>query len=192
MYLEQESQLLSDFNEIRKLSQNYQNIAELCFRISDFHKAIEYYEKVIIISKNYNYFDLLSFSYQQIATCLEEIDEYCSLLIRGIEKHKKELDGLINKYAKNWRLERMPIVDRNILKISIFELKHLEEVPVSVAINEAVEMAKIYGTENSSRFINGILGQVARDMEENGPKDGQPLAEKSILGKGKQGEKNEE
>ncbi|MCK4776917.1 MAG: transcription antitermination factor NusB, partial [Actinomycetia bacterium] len=119
---------------------------------------------------------------------LEEIDEYCNLLIRGIEKHKKELDGLINKYAKNWRLDRMPIVDRNILKISIFELKHLKEVPVSVAINEAVEMAKIYGTENSSRFINGILGQVARDMEENGPKDGQPLAEKSILGKGKQGE----
>ncbi|MFW9969568.1 MAG: hypothetical protein ACFFDF_05155, partial [Candidatus Odinarchaeota archaeon] len=75
-FLKQESDLLREFNETRKIAQNFQNIADLYLKISDFKNAIEFYEKVINISKNHNYFDMLSFSYQQIGSCYEEIDDY--------------------------------------------------------------------------------------------------------------------
>ncbi|MFX1379039.1 MAG: hypothetical protein ACFFA4_08075 [Promethearchaeota archaeon] len=75
-FLQQESELLKEFNETRKIAQNYQNIADLFLKFSDFENAIKFYEKVINISKKHNYFDMLSFSYQQIGSCYEEIDDY--------------------------------------------------------------------------------------------------------------------
>ena len=75
-FLKQESDLLKEFNETRKIAQNFQNIADLFLKFSDFKNAIKFYEKVINISKNHNYFDMLSYSYQQIGSCYEEIDDY--------------------------------------------------------------------------------------------------------------------
>jgi len=103
-FLKQESKLLKEFNETRKLAQNYQNIAELFLKFSDYMNAIKYYEKVIKISKRHNYFDMLSFSYQQIGSCYEEIDDYNKsqdVILDGVEhfsnlatKYEEKSDGL--------------------------------------------------------------------------------------------------
>ena len=75
----------------------------------------------------------------------------------------KSLDELITQASQNWRLERMSRIDRNILRLGTWELRHKEDVPVAVIIDEAVELAKRYGNENSSSFINGVLNRVAQD-----------------------------
>ena len=75
-----------------------------------------------------------------------------------------EIDGLIGKYAINWEVKRMPGIDRNILRMAIYEMRFAKEkLPVTVAVNEAVELAKTFGTEKSSRFINGVLGKLMRE-----------------------------
>jgi N utilization substance protein B len=92
-----------------------------------------------------------------------EVPEFTRELVEGIEANRAELDELIRRYADRWVLERMPIVDRNLLRIGIFELLHRPDVPTAAAINEAVELAKILSTEDSGRFVNGLLGRVARE-----------------------------
>jgi len=88
--------------------------------------------------------------------------DYCRDLVLGVEAHQGRIDKLIEDTSENWALSRMPLVDRNILRIAVFEMIYRDEdVPDSVAINEAVEMAKVYGGEDSSKFINGILGRLA-------------------------------
>jgi len=89
--------------------------------------------------------------------------EFARELVEGIEAHRVELDDLIRRYADRWVLERMPIVDRNLLRIGIYELLHRPDVPPAAAINEAVELAKLLSTEDSGRFVNGLLGRVARE-----------------------------
>ena len=92
-----------------------------------------------------------------------DVVEFTRELVEGVEEHRAELDDLIRRYADRWALERMPIVDRNLLRIGIFELLHRPDVPPAAAINEAVELAKILSTEDSGRFVNGLLGRVARE-----------------------------
>src|SRR6058998_3253004 len=75
-------------------------------------------------------------------------------LVEGVEAHRSELDDLIRRYADRWALERMPIVDRNLLRLGIFELLYRPEIPAGAAINEAVELAKLLSTEDSGRFVN--------------------------------------
>jgi len=88
-------------------------------------------------------------------------------LVRGVEEKREKLDRLLDKYAIGWPVERMSVVDRNILRLGLYELLFLrEEIPSSVAINEAVELAKIFSTEEASAFINGILDTIRRDFEE--------------------------
>jgi transcription antitermination protein NusB len=84
-------------------------------------------------------------------------------LVEGVDAHRAELDDLIRRYADRWALERMPIVDRNLLRIGAFELLYRPDVPTAAAINEAVELAKMLSTEDSGRFVNGLLGRVARE-----------------------------
>jgi N utilization substance protein B len=90
-----------------------------------------------------------------------EPSEFCRQLLLGVESHQVSIDALIEKTSEHWVLSRMPLVDRNILRLAVFELLYLEDVPDSVSINEAVEMAKVYGGEDSSKFVNGILGRLA-------------------------------
>ncbi|MFN7131752.1 MAG: transcription antitermination factor NusB [Myxococcales bacterium] len=87
--------------------------------------------------------------------------EFSERLMRGVLDHREEIDKVIETHSHNWRLERMARVDRNILRLAVFELLHLRDVPKRVVINEAVELAKKFGTEESSAFINGILDKAA-------------------------------
>ena len=88
---------------------------------------------------------------------------YTRTLLVGIHENEKEIDQHISKYAKNWRLERMSVIDRNILRLAVFELIYQNDIPASVAINEAVEIAKRYSTDDSGPFINGILDAMAKE-----------------------------
>ncbi|HEY5540603.1 MAG TPA: transcription antitermination factor NusB [Coriobacteriia bacterium] len=90
-----------------------------------------------------------------------EPDEYCRELVAGVEKYLIGLDEMIGEVSENWAVSRMPLVDRNILRMATYEILYDAEVPPSVAINEAVELAKVYGGEDSSKFVNGVLGKIA-------------------------------
>lgn len=90
-------------------------------------------------------------------------DEFSINLFLAVAKDIDEVDGVIQSSSEHWRLERMSRVDRNILRIGVFEILSVEDIPSRVAINEAVELAKRYGTAESPSFVNGILDRVARD-----------------------------
>jgi transcription antitermination protein NusB len=96
----------------------------------------------------------------------ESLDAFAVELIRGVYRHLEELDGLIEAHSRGWKLSRMPIVDRNILRLALFELLHSDEVPTAVAIDEAVELAKELSTADSGRFVNGLLSRVAETSSE--------------------------
>ncbi len=94
-------------------------------------------------------------------------DPYALELLRGVEAHQAEIDRLIEERAEGWRLERLHSVDRNLLRLAIYELLHgPADVPPEVAIDEAVELAKKYGTERSPAFINAILDRIYKDKLE--------------------------
>jgi transcription antitermination protein NusB len=93
-----------------------------------------------------------------------EPDEYCRQLVTGVEEHVFAMDSKIGEVSEHWTVARMPLVDRNILRIAAYEILHDVDVPASVAINEAVELAKVYGGEDSSKFVNGVLGRIALDQ----------------------------
>jgi N utilization substance protein B len=90
--------------------------------------------------------------------------EFAEPLIRGALQHREEADALIRKYSKNWDLPRIAAVDRNILRLAIFEMLHREDVPPVVSINEAVDIAKKFSTQDSGRFVNGILDSVKAEV----------------------------
>lgn len=91
-------------------------------------------------------------------------------LVNGVTKHIKDLDKIIEKAAPEWPILQIPIVDRNVLRIGLFELIYSDkkEVPPKVAINEAIELAKTFGGESSGKFINGVLGTIYKEMEPEG------------------------
>jgi N utilization substance protein B len=91
--------------------------------------------------------------------------EFASHLVQGTLKYMEGMDILIARYAPEWPLEQMAVIDRNILRIAIFEFVASEETPVKVAINEAVELAKTYGSDSAPRFINGVLGTLAEKID---------------------------
>lgn len=82
-------------------------------------------------------------------------------LVEGVEANRAELDALIAAHARNWSLERMPAIDRNLLRLALYELKDRPDVPVAVVIDEAVELAKRFSTDDSGRFVNGMLSAIA-------------------------------
>jgi N utilization substance protein B len=86
---------------------------------------------------------------------------FCREILAGVEAHQATIDETIESISENWVLSRMPLVDRNILRIAAYEILYAEDIPDSVSINEAVEMAKVYGGEDSSKFVNGILGRLS-------------------------------
>ena len=92
-----------------------------------------------------------------------EAREFAEALVRGTKAHEAEIDALIERYAENWEIDRMAVVDRNILRQAIYELRWGSGVPPKVAINEALEVAKKFSTQESSRFINGILDRIHKE-----------------------------
>jgi len=89
-----------------------------------------------------------------------EVREFTKELIEGIELNKRKIDELIATYAQGWDMDRMPVLDRNILRLSIFELLWSKSVPEAVAISEALELATNFSTEDSGKYINGVLSKV--------------------------------
>lgn len=98
----------------------------------------------------------------------EPLADYAGELLGGIVSHLDEIDDWIADTAENWTLDRMPIVDRNIIRLAAYEIAFREDIPTSVAINEAVELAKAFGGDESPKFVNGVLGRIAVLFGEEG------------------------
>ena len=92
-------------------------------------------------------------------------------LVRGFETHKREIDKLLQRHSKNWRLDRMAWVDRNVLRLAAYELMFKKETPPKVVINEAIDLGKKFGSSESGSFINGILDSIHHELY---PEDGDP------------------
>lgn len=101
----------------------------------------------------------------QLVPETQGLDEYALMLLNGYGENKDAIDELIVSASENWALDRMPMVDRSLLRLAAYEMRYVEEVPVSVSINEAVNLAKEFGGDDSPRFINGILGRIATQLE---------------------------
>ena len=96
----------------------------------------------------------------------EENSAFVRQLVSGVIHNKGELDQKISRFAPAWPVEQIPVVDRNILRLAIFEILFDKQTPVKVAINEAVELAKRFGSDSSPRFVNGVLGAVSTLVSE--------------------------
>ena len=94
-----------------------------------------------------------------------QVEEFALRLLHGVGSSHSELDDIIQRYAPAWPVGQLSPVDRNILRISLFELLHSPETPPKTAINEAIELAKMFGSESSGRFVNGVLGSVMEGLE---------------------------
>jgi transcription antitermination protein NusB len=94
----------------------------------------------------------------------EALRLFAEPLIRGTLEYRKELDEIISRHAKNWDLHRMAAVDRNILRLAIYEMLHREDIPPVVSINEAVDIAKKFSTQDSGKFVNGILDRIKGEL----------------------------
>lgn len=94
----------------------------------------------------------------------DDAAEFAGTLVRGALEHLKSLDEAIERLLVGWETHRQPAVDRNILRMAIYEMLHLDYIPLSVSINEAVDLAKKFSTEESGRFVNGVLGTLAREL----------------------------
>lgn len=101
-------------------------------------------------------------AYWQCFDLEAEGDEYATELVSGVHANWREIDGAITKASTRWRLPRMAVVDRNILRIGTYELIHKPEVPTGVVLDEAIELGKRFGGEDSSSFINGVLDRLAQ------------------------------
>jgi len=93
-----------------------------------------------------------------------EVRDGAEELVRGVANHRREIDEVIEKVSTNWRMDRMAKVDRNVLRLAVFELRWRNDVPVKVCINEAIELGKKYGSESSGAFVNGVLDRVAAGL----------------------------
>ena len=108
-----------------------------------------------------------------------KVQPYFFKLAQGVIQRRVQIDGLIERFSKNWKLERMAHVDRNILRIAVFELVHCADIPPKVAINEAVDIGKRFGTEDSGAFINGIVDSVRLALEKGDLAFGERLSAES-------------
>lgn len=110
---------------------------------------------------------LLAQNTQEFAPGVDD-QGFAESLVRGVTDHCSAIDATITKYAPEWPIDQITNVDRNILRLGVFELVYGGEVPAKVAINEAIELAKGFGGESSGKFVNGVLGAIYKDMVANG------------------------
>jgi N utilization substance protein B len=97
-----------------------------------------------------------------------ETRAFADTLVRGSKQHQAKIDQVIGQFAERWEVERMAVVDRNILRMAVYELLWQSDVPARVVINEAIEIAKKFGTRESSRFINGVLDRIHKELRPGG------------------------
>jgi transcription antitermination protein NusB len=108
--------------------------------------------------------DALATLAERVALGEPPVQEYAVELVEGVAAHRERIDQLLTDYAEGWTIERMPGVDRAVLRVGVYELLWRADVPDAVAIDEAVELAKTLSTDESPRFVNGILARVLRDQ----------------------------
>lgn len=94
----------------------------------------------------------------------QPLPEFSFRLVKGVDRRREEIDRLIAAYSEHWDIDRMPIVDRNIIRLCVYEMLEEEDIPFSVSINEAVELAKTYGGEDSAKFVNGLVARIAQQL----------------------------
>ena len=108
-------------------------------------------------------------SFWENNSCEKDVQSFTEDILNDIFDHKKEIDARLEKYSDNWTLSRMTVIDRNLLRMAASELMYSKTVPPKVAIDEAVEIAKKYGAEDSPNFINGILDRILKEMKPDVP-----------------------
>ncbi|MDP4001298.1 MAG: transcription antitermination factor NusB [bacterium] len=118
--------------------------------------------------------DIAKFNIQQFGPGLED-PVFIFDLLKGVEDNLKTIDGIIIKTAPEWPLDQITVVDRNILRLGIFELMFAKSVPPKVVINEAVELGKTFGGESSGKFVNGVLGTLYKELPEEEKKKGEEM-----------------
>jgi len=96
-----------------------------------------------------------------------DVKDYANVLVRGVAKRREKIDELIAKHATNWQLERMAVIDKNILRFATYELLYSDEMPPKVAINEAIDIAKKYGDRDSGKFVNGVLDKISKTEDKD-------------------------
>ena len=101
---------------------------------------------------------------------LDAEKDFAKRIVDGVLEHLDEIDQIISHYAPSWPLSQITIVDRNVLRIGVYELKFCSDIPPKVAINEAIEMAKSFGGPSSGKFVNGVLGSMFNDIQKEIPK----------------------
>ena len=94
----------------------------------------------------------------------EDTRDFCEELVRGAFEHHEEIDRFVEETSSNWRLSRMPVVDRNVLRMAVYEMLYREDIPTTVTINEAIDVGKKFGSEDSGAYINGILDKIAEKI----------------------------
>jgi N utilization substance protein B len=103
----------------------------------------------------------------QEADLPEAGEQFARELVQGVREYQERLDELIGRYAPDWPVDQIAVIDRNVLRISMYEILMCDDTPTKVAINEAVELAKKFGSDSSSRFVNGVLGSLVADEQPN-------------------------
>lgn len=94
-----------------------------------------------------------------------KLSDFAAGIITGVLKNRQIIDSVIERYSEGWKISRMPVVDRNILRIGVYEMLYEDEIPVAVSINECVELAKVYSTDDARKFVNGVLGKISRELD---------------------------
>jgi transcription antitermination protein NusB len=94
-----------------------------------------------------------------------DMREFMEQLVRGVRSNLKEIDATITKYAENWHMDRMAVVDRNVMRMAVYEMLFCKDIPPIVSINEAVDLAKYFASNESGRFVNGILDRIRKDID---------------------------
>lgn len=93
------------------------------------------------------------------------LDDYTLSLLEGCNDYASSIDAIIGSTSENWSIDRMPLVDKSLIRLATYEMKYVSDVPISVSINEAVNLAKEFGGDDSPRFVNGVLGRIADQLE---------------------------
>lgn len=109
--------------------------------------------------------EIVTRNFKEFAPGFED-DGFVKNLVLGVLQNQKQIDESITKYAPEWPLPKITVIDRNVLRLGVYELKFIKDIPPKVAINEAIELAKSYGGDSSGKFVNGVLGSIYNDMTE--------------------------
>ncbi|MFC2170134.1 transcription antitermination factor NusB [Acidobacteriota bacterium] len=110
-------------------------------------------------------FDKILDQYWENKKASKEIENYCRVLVKGVISHEKQINNLIQSVSEHWRISRMAVIDRNVLRIAVFELLYEENLAPAIVINEALEIAKKYSSEESATFVNGILDAISKKSD---------------------------